>query len=177
MGVIADITSVGTLGIASWAAWNAYRARQWQKEADERRRTPSVRLEFNHATLQRPTWADPRPLLQRHLSDPTYGYALDVNVINDGDSPVWLRGLYVEEAASSEVGVSGIDLDYPFRAGDVEIKPHQRHVDRMWVDTEERLDFSRGVVAKALLASGNLVYSETEFLMEDMLADVRAGQP
>lgn len=175
MVALGDITAVGGLAVATWAAWTAHRARQWQRAEDQRRRTPNVRVGFSHATLERPAWADPRPIHRRNPVGPRpLGYALDVTVINDGPTTVWIRGLYVEEAHEIDGrGTSGIDLHYPFRNGDIEIKPNQRYSDRIWADSETRLDFSNGVLAKALLASGELVYSNAEFLMDDMLASIR----
>lgn len=171
---IGDGAALGSLIISGWAAWTAHQARSWQREADQRRERIDVRVEFEHSSDQiTGVWSinvddpDPRP----H----PIGYRLTLNVVNDGPTSVWLQALYVQEARDGEEdGVAGVDFDAPFRKGDVEVRPRERFSHAFWVEYQRHhIDFDKGFVGIARLATGEMVESEREVLMEDIQQHIR----
>lgn len=165
--------SLGSLGVAGWAALGSHRARKWQVEQDLQRQATRVRIEFGHASEDREVYVfslndtDPRP-------EPRY-YELTVHVVNDGDAAEHLTQLYVEQPGPED-GRHGLEI--VDRRSHIEIPARGRHSESINA-TKLEWDVAReGVIAYAHLARGDIIESEVEHLHEfilDSIADHNRG--
>lgn len=165
---ISDAAAGGSLIISGWAAWNAHRARVWQRERDAESRVTRVRVRFEHATDAPSRYAadwgpgDPR----RDGLD----YRLTLVVVNDGAAAVWLSDVWLEENAPLN-GRQGLDLRDALQDGDRELKPRERFTAIVWV-AQVPFDLSGGFSGTVRLASGEQFESEIEHLMDNLVEDI-----
>jgi hypothetical protein len=138
-------------GSSAYAVVISRRALHLEERRDLERAEPRVSISFGHASAFR--FGDGAD------EDKLY-YALTINIINEGQSPEFVKTLWVEPATGGE------GVDYSPKS-DVELKPRSR-----WPVPIDAADIPRadeGFVAIAYLASGQEARSAVEHLIDGML--------
>jgi hypothetical protein len=123
----------------------------WQQERDREQAEAKVSVSFGHATALR--FGDER-------DDDELYYELTINIVNEGQSPEFLKTLWVEPNAG------GCGVDYS-PTSDVELRPRSRWPVR--IDAADIPQADDGFVAIVHLANGQAVRSSVERLIDGML--------
>ena len=152
----AEVISVTALaavggGSSAYAVVISRRALRLEERRDRERAEPKVSISFGHATALR--FGD-------NAGEDQLYYELSINIINEGQSPEFVKTLWVEPAASGE----GVDYS---PESDTELTPRSR-----WPVLIDAADIPRpddGFVAIVHLACGQEVRSLVEHLLEGIL--------
>jgi hypothetical protein len=147
--------AVATVGGASsaYAVVISRRVLRLEEQRDRARAESKVSISFGHATAL--GFGD-------NTAEDQLFYELTINIINEGQSPEFVKTLWVEPAAGGE------GMDYSPES-DTELTPRSR-----WPVPINAADIpcpGDGFVAICHLASGQEVRSPVESLIEGMLAD------
>jgi hypothetical protein len=138
-------------GSSAYAVVISRRALSLEEQRDRERAEPKVSISFGHATALR--FGD-------NAGEDQLYYELILNIINEGQSPEFVKTLWVEPAAGGE----GVDYS---PESDTELTPRSR-----WPVPIDAADIpcpDDGFVAICHLASGQEVRSPVEHLIEGML--------
>jgi hypothetical protein len=160
LSIAALAVSLVVAVVAIYAAVISRQALAWQKQQDQARITPDVRVELEHS-------ADPQTIPVDFLNNPRpvpLEYRLTISVLNDGQRPEHLKRLRVESEDHSE----GFDARPVGR--DEEIAPRARHMNI--VRLEEIPKWQDGFVAIATMAGGEEFSSPVEHADADLLTDI-----
>jgi hypothetical protein len=160
MGVSIGL-SVGALLVAVYAVVISRQALAHQRQQDQVRVTPTVRVELEHS-------ADPGQPLLEWIGDAPRPRALDyritVNVVNNGQRPEHLKRLRLEtEDGSGQYDARPVGRDEV-------IQPRARH--QNIVPLESIPNWQAGFVAIATMAAGEEFSSPVERADAELLAHI-----
>jgi hypothetical protein len=161
LSIAALAVSLVVAVVAIYAAVISRQALAWQKQQDQARITPDVRVELEHATQAAHPLVEWVGNAQRPRA---LEYRITINVVNDGQRPEHLKRLWVE----TEDGSEGYDAR-PVGSDEV-IEPRARH--KSIVPLESIPNWQAGFRAIATMAGGEQFSSPLEHARSDLLADI-----